>query len=134
MSKNAVDQAASLINEALQLLRVPAGVQSPSHVLGNLVPNGVQLYAQQARGYRDERGVWWYYLSLSPTMRLDDDCGRQGWRYNHDKGYYWNTGTGRPIYGPKAATKLGLTDFANSEFNNERNALKAGLVKLLDVL
>jgi hypothetical protein len=117
MRKN--DELAALLVSALDIVQRDGDTRkSPTAALTSLLPAGVQLYASQAASMGGRPGLWNYYLVM-PRGWEPPDGGRR-WMHNYDGGYYWDTGTGVP--------------WAIDRTNTQKDALKGGLIRLLEVL
>jgi hypothetical protein len=118
MNKN--DQMRELLIGALALLDKPKGPEKSAKVsIGEIVPDGVKLYASQAKARRGEtEGAWHWYLVMPYGWNPPVDGPR--WIQNPSTSEYWDTGraVARGTEGP----------------NTKAAAIAQGTIRLMGVL
>lgn len=103
-----------LLTEALSLVGT-SDDRGAARAFLDVVPTGVKLYASKGSNF-----MWDYYLSM-PNGWVPTKEGTR-WLYNAN-GYYWDTGTGVPYVPPSQRVS-----------NTKQDALKGGLIRLLEAL
>lgn len=129
------EQVRELLTGALALLDEPrtrnGDPRSAKVNIGAIIPEGVELYASQARGDFNRRtqqrdpGMWYYYLVMPSGWKPPEEESRR-WMQNQQgpkAGRYWDSSTGQP-----------WVKGEGQKLNTKDSALRAGAIRLLGVL